>query len=96
MLLPFLVTALAAPPVIFAAWLLHRHLTDTGRHRLAATTDPYRPRVAARRAGPPVIPGATPVTEPERRARMIAVPVPAPGWRAGAAEVATVQFDRVR
>lgn len=59
--------------------------TSTGRHRLEAATDPYRPHCA-----PPVIPGPGPLTDDERRARAIPMPVTEPAWRSSETSVIDV------
>lgn len=80
-----LATAVATPLVALASWRVFRLLTatpaPTGRHRLTATGEQYRPRPTtpkpSRPVVVPVIPGPDPVlTDKERRARMIAVPLP--------------------
>jgi hypothetical protein len=77
-----LVTAVAAVPVLLAAWRIFQRLTRptppvAGRHRLAAAVEPYRPHRATGQAVP-IVPGhpdpdATGVT----LVRDMAIPVPA-------------------
>lgn len=77
-----LATVLATPLVALAALAVFRKLTtpaDTGRHRSRPGVEQYRPRPAAAISGPPVVPGPGPLTEEEKRARMISVPAVRPG-----------------
>lgn len=75
LLLPYIKQALRRPAAAPAGeppvWT-----RTAGRHRLGDVANPYRPRVA-----PPYVPGPGPLTDEETRARMLPVPIAAPGHR---------------
>jgi hypothetical protein len=101
---PTVVTALAILPlVLLTVWTVRMAVAPpaltAGRHRLADYADSvelYRPGGAGRR---PVGPRATPVvsggplTEEERRARMVPVPAPEPAWRTDETAIMTAGHD---